>query len=104
MLTITAWERIIRSLRRLALSAVVERGTGITWNRKFISQLLFLVFFGTSLAAEVWYTLCQHDDVGRLALFFFPSLAFGLAIAVAGMIPTAWEVSHSLAPPQVVAQ
>ena len=111
VLTITAWQLMIGSLPLLALSALTERGAGITWNGEFIGSLLFLALVGTSLAATAWYALIQRDDVGRLTLFFFLIPAFGLAIAVvvfgeqisllqslgaaltvAGMIPTAWEV------------
>lgn len=85
ILLVTAWQLVIGSIPLLIASAIVERGTTVTWTVEFLSLLLFLALVGTSVATAVWYGLIQRYNVGHLSVFLFLVPVFGLAIAAVGL-------------------
>ena len=80
LLILTAWQSTLGSLPLLAVSALLERESGVDWTLKFVGLLLFLALVGTSLPTVVWYWLLQRGDVGRLVLFLFFVPVFGLGV------------------------
>lgn len=82
VLSVTAWQFVLGGLPLLAVSALVERGTPITWNGSFVSLFLFLTVVGTSAATALWFWLVQDEEVGRLTLQLFLVPVLGLLSAV----------------------
>lgn len=80
LLAITAWQLFAGGVPLLALSAVLERGQGVSWTAEFLALLLFLGLAGTAFLTAAWFWLIHRDDVGRLSLFFLLVPVFGLAI------------------------
>ena len=89
LLTIAAWQLLLGGLPLLATSAVVERGTRVTWSATFVALLLFLALVGIAFANAYWYWLLRHHEVGELTLFLFlvPLLGLGLAALFFGVNP-----------------
>lgn len=81
LLTIAAWQLILGGVPLLVASAVIERGTRVTWSATFIALLLFLALVGTAFANAYWYWLLGRHEAGELTLFLFfvPLIGLGLA-------------------------
>jgi len=81
VVTVSAWQLIVGSVPLFLLSALLERHAHLAWNGELVSLILLMALLGTSLPTAVWYSLIQHNDVGRLSIFLFLVPVFGTAIA-----------------------
>lgn len=81
LLTMTAWQLAIGGLPLLALSALIERDTSVTWNATFGALLVGLALAGTALPYIVWNQLARHEEIGRLTLLLLLVPVFGVVLA-----------------------
>jgi drug/metabolite transporter (DMT)-like permease len=77
------WQLLIGALPLALLAMAIEDVRVIDWSVRFVTNLMVLSIFGTSVAFVLWFTLLQHATLSRLNVFTFLTPIFGLVLGAA---------------------
>lgn len=81
VVALSGWQLVLGGAPLLALAAIVEGDTAVSWTPAFVTLLLGLALGGTALPYVAWNRLARSEEIGSLTVPLLLVPAFGLVLA-----------------------